>query len=1027
MPISKEQIPVLPSMPKQEDKMTNESPPIVLVSKDNTELLELKGRRYMVDHSKRLPKPLPRDFIPEEIFVALTSAANPVPCPTFLRPPKKIKSMKDFQGCIRTADGVWQHPLRRNKFRYLIQHPISLTGAGRDVSFLYDIAEKEEKNPPPSPEAKPLTRDDRTIKPLPNVADTLVPEEFHIVKNRGVLGLEYYDDKYTTLLEDEENRLRVFPSMKPSGRLEVLQLMKVMDTMLEKAGTDNEDIGVTGLSQMHNVLEVLKVEQNIYNIVFHEIIRQVSVECAERGELLSKLRQRYVELLERIPRQMKNLYKEMMAQRVMDKHITDELFHFKEAIGQLTRELNTVREHDHRATFEAEKAYEELAKAIWDSEMNANLLDEYRQLYELQRARLEAQIQQLTHEKELWSNATYELALKVIEKNKLILARRMYSSEKAWLKGMRHFTLLMESQDAIDLTTLQQLTQEFRELLSQIGIEVQQTEETSRERARSIQNGLDGWLNYFNNHILGKGSYTLTKAVTLLDQILVDLKAWEKILTEELALYGGDMLLVRQEPLKTAATRQKQWVDLGFAVLGRHRDFNGKMPPELKLLEEINKKSSTLCEQYRRRIGGENGSARILISLLHSLEDWSFKLLAGKQKGGFHETDWIKFFQSVSEWVPPEELFKKIQQWILTTTSGSEKEIVQLTQETTDFHNVLSKWMVSLLIHMVPEFISHNTLPLTEAEIARQAEQKMLNLFNLEVEAKSLAAKLSKFSCYIVSCCKEMVASITRKKRAAFEPDADQELQQLEKIKTECLDWIETCNLLLSGMKTSPTTLVSQEELINLFGLEVVQQKRQLPPRPETYLESSFHVQTEQAPKEDKKDKEAGSEKEMEKPEALESEETPSMPSTSIAVQTEGVEIIHPVRYIGDDANVHTRPLNVAEITVSGRELYASQWTNEFSKREFEMLASLEILEERLLEAEKRAQQAEEKSEALHEELEEALTKIHDMEGEEQNLKEEEEPEPELEVPSKKKLDTSLRPGSTKTSTRVKKSTKPKR
>uniref|UniRef100_A0A670Y990 Axonemal dynein light chain domain containing 1 n=1 Tax=Pseudonaja textilis TaxID=8673 RepID=A0A670Y990_PSETE len=362
------------------------------------EFPELRDKPTVEVYSKPHSKPLQRDFIPEEIFVALTSAANPVQYPPFLRPPKKTKSKRTFP-----SDGVWQHPIRRNKFRYLIQHPVCLTGAA-------------------------------------NVADTFVPEEFHIVKNRGVLGLEYYDDKYTTLLQDEENRLRVFPSMKPSGRLEVLQLMKVMDTMLEKAGTNDVNVG------MHNILEVIKVEQNIYNIVFHEIIRQVSVDCAERGQLLSKLRQRYVELLERIPRQMRTLFREMMAQRVMDKHITDELFHFKQAIGQLTRELNTIREHDHRTTFEAEKAYQELARAVKESEMNANLLDEYRELYELQRTRLETQIHQLTLEKELWSNAAYDIALKVVEKNKLILARRMYDSEKAWVKGMRCFLMLLASQ-----------------------------------------------------------------------------------------------------------------------------------------------------------------------------------------------------------------------------------------------------------------------------------------------------------------------------------------------------------------------------------------------------------------------------------------------------------------------------------------------------------------------------------------------------------------------------------------------------
>ena len=41
---------------------------------------------------------------------------------------------------------------------------------------------------------------------------------------------------------------------------------------------------------MEALLELLKVEQNIYNIVFHELIRQVSVNCAERGLLLDRIR-----------------------------------------------------------------------------------------------------------------------------------------------------------------------------------------------------------------------------------------------------------------------------------------------------------------------------------------------------------------------------------------------------------------------------------------------------------------------------------------------------------------------------------------------------------------------------------------------------------------------------------------------------------------------------------------------------------------------------------------------------------------
>jgi len=38
------------------------------------------------------------------------------------------------------------------------------------------------------------------------------------------------------------------------------------------------------------LLELVKVEQNIYSTVFHELIRQVSVHCAERGLLLDRIR-----------------------------------------------------------------------------------------------------------------------------------------------------------------------------------------------------------------------------------------------------------------------------------------------------------------------------------------------------------------------------------------------------------------------------------------------------------------------------------------------------------------------------------------------------------------------------------------------------------------------------------------------------------------------------------------------------------------------------------------------------------------
>ena len=52
-------------------------------------------------------------------------------------------------------------------------------------------------------------------------------------------------------------------------------------------------------------MKLVKEEQKIYNIIFSEVIRQVSVECVERGTVLAELRKRYAKMLDRVPRQVK--------------------------------------------------------------------------------------------------------------------------------------------------------------------------------------------------------------------------------------------------------------------------------------------------------------------------------------------------------------------------------------------------------------------------------------------------------------------------------------------------------------------------------------------------------------------------------------------------------------------------------------------------------------------------------------------------------------------------------------------------
>ncbi|KAH1166562.1 hypothetical protein KIL84_015734 [Mauremys mutica] len=586
--------------------------------------------------------------------------------------------------------------------------------------------------------------------------------------------------------------------------------------------------------------------------------------------------------------------------------------------------------------------------------------------------------------------------MKVIERNQLTLSRKLYVSEKAWTKVIKHFIVLLASQDTADLSDLQEMTEQFRELLNRIGVEVEHAENSSREKLRMVQNGLTKWMQYFQDNVFRKTSFSNTKG-EVLEEILQDFKNLEKMLNEDLEQYGGEVLLMKKETLKTAANLQKRWTELGQTVLSRHKDINGVLPPELRAMEEINERANELCQQYSVRINGENGVTRILTGLVSSMEDWTFKMLTNKRGSGMHESDWLKLFRVIPDWltqvaalmtvigsgqshedrsnrkphvsVVSGDVFKMIQQWILTTTSGAEKDNIQLTQEMIDLHKALTMWIVNLLTLMVPDHSSNKGLLENESEAAKDQELKRLRGYKLEEEAMNLVPKLSRFSSYVMSCCKELVDVTVRKKQAELDSDYNYELRELEKIKTECLDWINTCNLLLSEFKGSPVSLLSLEEQRNLFGPQETQ------PQMHSIVVDSLPEEISETSSELGKDK---------------TEDVDVDKKSEKGKEVLGEKLKPPAPDVSSDAS-----------TVSS-----------------------EVTEDTIREAEIRAQNAEERSESLDEHLEEALGRIQDLEKQLEKALKAQEVAPKPEVPSQEESKTTSHKPSA--AARSKKASRPK-
>ncbi|XP_049664042.1 axonemal dynein light chain domain-containing protein 1-like isoform X2 [Accipiter gentilis] len=993
--------------PKANGRKLSGAPRAGSVGEDRSDVPKLRrGTSRMLDHIRPVFCSLEHSFVPEEVFRSLTSASSSLYRPEYLRSPQTTKTPIGFRGCLQTPDRLWHYPNRRSKFRHLTDHPVSLTGAGRDTSYLCDVAtgQKAKKAMTGRRSFSEGGWDQRGSRgtvlrtPRATLADSLVPKEFHIVKNRGVLPLKYFDDKYTTLLEDREEKLRLFPSVKPSGRLEVIQLMEVMDSMLEKAGVDKL-IKVTGPSQLHNMLELMKAEQNIYNIVFHELIRQVSVDCVERGQLLSKLRQRYVGLLERIPEQMKTLCKKMMAQRLVDRHITEELLYFKESVGQLASELCEVQEHDHKVTKEAEEAQEELDAAMQEAKENANLLEEYRELYELQRRRLEEQVLLLAQERDIWSSAAYDLALKIADRNQLTLVRRLHVSGKTLTSVLKHFVVLLASKDTGDLADLQEETEQFREKLGCIGAEIERSEESSQGKLQIVCSSLNKRLQYF--HCSDLSSPMNEK---LLDEILQDTKNLINMLKDDLQQYGGEVHVRKTESLRSAASLQEHWMELGQTVLNRHRDFAGALPPQHAALQEINQKACELYQQYNTRISGNNGTARFLTALVRSMEDWLFKVQKLKQSSGMHEAELQAFYHKIPAWlvqvdavmncigsnqlheaesdkkphfpVVPREFFKMIQRWVLSIQNEVEKNITHLNEKVTELHRNLTLWLVNLLRHMTADHLSWECHQWQESDREMDEKLRLLRAHKLQHEAEELVVEMGRLSGSIVSCCREIVNAIVRKKRSEMDSEADFELEELNKIKTECCNWIQACSLLLSEIKGIPVSFLDLEKLRNLFESEVLQLNLKLK---DTIISSTQEeLEAEGA---------NSSRKPVTEEEILEGKEEIAImqeqPGAGMDYLTEDNEATADmIRYVGHDSNIHLKSLKSDIVSVTGRTMTATKSSTPFSQKEFEALAMLEYLQVQLLETEIRAQNAEERSEGLEEKLEGALQRIKELESE---------------------------------------------
>ena len=185
------------------------------------------------------------------------------------------------------------------------------------------------------------------------VPASMIPDAFRIVLESPLPMREpnfyslFSDDDWSYNASTRQFEAVLFPSKVPAGRRDVLLLHTWVNDMISR------------LKQTSRASEeeTLKDAQLLFSVAFHEIIRQVSVHCLERGYLMGKIWWSEMELFQRLLQMRRDSDKARDEERA--KHAS-EVEQLRQRVEELEAQLKGYQERESEqlaAPKEAEPAH----------------------------------------------------------------------------------------------------------------------------------------------------------------------------------------------------------------------------------------------------------------------------------------------------------------------------------------------------------------------------------------------------------------------------------------------------------------------------------------------------------------------------------------------------------------------------------------------------------------------------------------------------------------------------------------------
>lgn len=168
------------------------------------------------------------------------------------------------------------------------------------------------------------------------------------------------------------------PSLQPTSRDQAIYLKRMMNNLIaqlpERPKFEVDDFTINVQELFTNILTQLTEEEQVYDVCFDEIIRQVTIECRERGEIINSLRNRMASVIQYLLKSLQFSFNQM---RLSYDHVHKMENTIKEneiTIDKQQKELCYLGDVLKKVRLERDKLHEDLLTERKQKEMDGKQL-----------------------------------------------------------------------------------------------------------------------------------------------------------------------------------------------------------------------------------------------------------------------------------------------------------------------------------------------------------------------------------------------------------------------------------------------------------------------------------------------------------------------------------------------------------------------------------------------------------------------------------------------------------------------------